>query len=85
MGGAAPRMPERKSYPYELTAEALCLEVRILAVADICDALLATDRPYKKPMPKAKAFEIMRAMASDGKIERRLVDYLEACLDENNS
>lgn len=73
-----------KGYPYGLSAEDLCLEVRILAVADICDALLATDRPYKKPMPKEKAFEIMRAMAAEGKIERRLVDYLETCLDENN-
>ncbi|MGN0670701.1 MAG: GAF and HD-GYP domain-containing protein, partial [Oscillospiraceae bacterium] len=71
-----------KGYPYGLTAEDLCLEVRILAVADICDALLATDRPYKKPMPKEKAFEIMHAMADDGKIERRLVDYLEICLGE---
>ena len=71
-----------KGYPYGLTAEDLCLEVRILAVSDICDALLATDRPYKKPMPKEKAFEIMREMADDGKIERRLVDYLEKCLDE---
>ncbi|MCI7692521.1 MAG: HD domain-containing protein, partial [Oscillospiraceae bacterium] len=73
-----------KGYPYGLTAEDLCLEVRILAVSDICDALLATDRPYKKPMPKEKAFEIMREMADDGKIERRLVDYLEKCLDEKN-
>ena len=73
-----------KGYPYGLTAEDLCLEVRILAVSDICDALLATDRPYKKPMPKEKAFAIMREMADDGKIERRLVDYLENCLDEKN-
>ena len=69
-------------YPYGLTAADLCLEVRILAVSDICDALLATDRPYKKPLPKEKAFEIMREMADNGKIERRLVDYLERCLDE---
>lgn len=73
-----------KGYPYGLCADDLCLEVRILAVADICDALLATDRPYKKPLPKEKAFEIMRVMAAEGKIERRLVDYLEICLDENN-
>ena len=71
-----------KGYPYGLTAEDLCLEVRILAVSDICDALLATDRPYKKPMPKEKAFEIMRSMAESGNIERRLVDYLEKCLEE---
>ena len=44
-----------KGYPNKLTAEDLPLESRILAVADICDALLATDRPYKKPMSKEKA------------------------------
>ena len=57
-----------KGYPYGLCADDLCLEVRILAVADICDALLATDRPYKKPIPREKAFEIMRSMAAEGKI-----------------
>lgn len=73
-----------KGYPYGLSAEDLCLEARILAVADICDALLATDRPYKKPLPKEKAFEILRSMAESGNIERRLVDYLEICLDEKS-
>lgn len=67
-------------YPHGLSAEELSLEVRIIAVADICDALLATDRPYKKPMPKDKAFAIMHEMAEKGNIERRLVDYLEECL-----
>jgi len=71
-----------KGYPHGLTAEELCLEVRILTVADICDALLATDRPYKKPLPKDKAFEILHSMADEGKIESRLVDYLESCLSE---
>ena len=71
-----------KGYPKGLAAKDLSLEVRILAVSDICDALLATDRPYKKPLPKDKAFEIMHKMADEGKIERRLVDYLEICLDE---
>ncbi|MGN0678294.1 MAG: HD domain-containing phosphohydrolase, partial [Oscillospiraceae bacterium] len=71
-----------KGYPHGLSGEDLCLEVRILTVADICDALLATDRPYKKPLPKDKAFQILHEMADDGKIEKRLVDYLEKCLSE---
>ena len=71
-----------KGYPKGLAAKDLSLEVRILAVSDICDALLATDRPYKKPLPKDKAFEIMHKMADEGRIERRLVDYLEICLDK---
>ncbi len=71
-----------KGYPHSLTADELCLEVRILTVADICDALLATDRPYKKPFPKDKAFVILHDMADKGEIEERLVNYLEKCLSE---
>ena len=70
-------------YPKGLTAEELALESRIMAVADICDALLASDRPYKKPLPKEKAFQIMHNMAEEGKLEKRLVDYMQACLEEN--
>ena len=69
-------------YPDHLTAKDLPLDARITTVADICDALLATDRPYKKPIPKEKAFEIMYDMAEKGDIERRLVDYLRDCLDK---
>ena len=68
-------------YPRHLTGDTLSTESRILAVADICDALLATDRPYKKPMPKEKAFAIMRDMAEHGKIDGKIVDYLEKCLE----
>ncbi len=67
-------------YPEHLKAEDLELESRMMAVADICDALLATDRPYKKPMPKEKAFAIMHDMAAHGKLEDRLVTYLEEAL-----
>lgn len=68
-------------YPKGLKAEELALESRIMAVADICDALLASDRPYKKPMPKEKAFQIMRNMAEEGKLEQKLVDYMQVCLE----
>ncbi len=71
-----------KGYPHGLTAGDLCLEIRILTVADICDALLATDRPYKKPLSMEQAFSILRGMADEGKIELRLVNYLESCLSE---
>lgn len=67
-------------YPKKLKAPQLSLESRILAVADICDALLATDRPYKKPMPKEKAFAILHNMAEEGRIDEKLVQYLEVCV-----
>lgn len=67
-------------YPRGLKEEEIGIEARILAVADICDALLATDRPYKKPMEKAQAFVIMEDMASKGQIDAKLVSYLKICL-----
>ncbi len=69
-----------KGYPKHITAEEIPLESRILAVADICDALLATDRPYKKPMPKEKAFFILEDMAKFGNIDGKIVGYLKNCL-----
>ncbi len=70
-----------KGYPNHLTEESLPLDARIIAVADICDALLATDRPYKKPLPKEKAFAILRDMASAGNIDAQVVEYLAECID----
>jgi len=58
----------------------LALESRILAVADICDALLATDRPYKKPLPREKAFAILYDMAEFGRIDKKIVEYLDKCI-----
>ena len=67
-------------YPRGLKKEELSTEARILAVADICDALLATDRPYKKPIPKEKAFAIMRDMAKQGKLDEKIVEDLAHCI-----
>ncbi|MGN0733104.1 MAG: HD-GYP domain-containing protein, partial [Emergencia sp.] len=74
-----------KGYPKRLAGDELCLESRILAVADICDALLASDRPYKKPMPQEKAFAIMEDMARSGSIDGKLVEYLEQCIRKDEA
>jgi HD-GYP domain-containing protein (c-di-GMP phosphodiesterase class II) len=50
-----------KGYPKGLAAADLCLESRILSVADIFDALTA-DRPYRKAMPMTEAFTLMDGM-----------------------
>ena len=67
-------------YPNHLRGEALDLETRILAIVDIFDALTSKDRPYKRPVSKEKAFDILYDMAKKGKLEARLVEYLEAAL-----
>lgn len=64
-------------YPNHISGEQLDVETRILAIADIYDALTASDRPYKPPMPKAKACAILHSMVEEGKLEERFVDWLE--------
>ena len=64
-------------YPNHISGEMLDMETRILTIADIYDALTASDRPYKPPMPKAKACAILHSMANEGKLEERLVGWLE--------
>lgn len=64
-------------YPNHISGEQLDTETRILAIADIYDALTASDRPYKPPMPKAKACAILHSMVDEGKLEGRFVDWLE--------
>ena len=69
-------------YPNHLKGEEIDIETRILTVTDIYDALTSTDRPYKKPMPRQRAFEVLRSMAKEGKVELRLVDWLDEALKE---
>ena len=69
-------------YPKHLTMEELELETQILTVADIYDALTATDRPYKKPIPQGKALDILRGMAAEGKINLQLVNWLAEALEQ---
>jgi putative nucleotidyltransferase with HDIG domain len=47
-------------YPRGLAGDALDRDTRIVAIADVFDALTA-DRPYRAAMPVAEAFAIMRA------------------------
>ena len=69
-----------KGYPKGIGGDQLGVEARILAVADICDALLATDRPSKQPLPKEKAFAIMDDMAKNGAIDETIVGYMKECI-----
>jgi HD-GYP domain-containing protein (c-di-GMP phosphodiesterase class II) len=66
-----------EGYPQGLTEEQLPLQARILAVADVFEALTAPDRPYRAPMPLAKAMEILGFMVKDGELDGRIVDLFE--------
>ena len=49
-----------EGYPARLRADEIPLEARIVAVADVFDALV-TKRPYKEPWPIDKALEHLRS------------------------
>lgn len=61
-------------YPRGLTEKDLPLQTRILAVADIFEALTAKDRPYKKPMKLSEAVKIMGFMKKDHHIDPDIYD-----------
>jgi len=48
-----------KGYPYGLAGEEIPLSARVMAVADVFDALVS-ERSYKKPFPFEKAMDIIR-------------------------
>ncbi|MGB1140016.1 MAG: HD domain-containing phosphohydrolase, partial [Halioglobus sp.] len=56
-------------YPRRLPGEALSIPERILAIADIFEALTASDRPYKKAKPLSEAIAIMHRMVLDEHID----------------
>ena len=59
-------------YPRSLPAEKLSLAARIMAIADILEALTAPDRPYKKGKTLSESLRIMRFMALDRHIDADL-------------
>lgn len=64
-------------YSRGLKGDEIPVEVRILTIIDIYDALTATDRPYKKGMPPEKAFFILGKMAEEGKLDSDLLSIFE--------
>jgi len=71
-------------YPRALTAENMPLQSRIIAVADIFEALTAKDRPYKKPMLLSQSLDIMSKMKNDNHIDPDIYNlFIENRLYEN--
>jgi len=66
-----------KGYPRGLDAGQLSLQSRILAMADIFEALTAKDRPYAKARTLSEAMHIMSIMANDRHIDPGLFDLFK--------
>jgi HD-GYP domain-containing protein (c-di-GMP phosphodiesterase class II) len=64
-----------KGYPLGLKGDEISFDARILAVADVFEALTAHDRPYKKPNSLSGAMKILYFMAKDDELDRELVKF----------
>jgi len=59
-------------YPRKLTKKELPVPARIMAIADIFEALTANDRPYHKPKKLSEAINIIADMVEEGKLDKDL-------------
>lgn len=59
-------------YPRRLDMTAIPVPSKMMAIADIYDALTASDRPYKKALPASRALDILGFEVKDGKLDQEL-------------
>lgn len=68
-----------RGYPRRLRGEEIPLEVRMMTICDMYDALTAADRPYKKAVNADRALAILETEAREGSLDAALFQvFLEA-------
>ena len=68
-----------RGYPRGLTADQMSPLARMMAIADVFEAITAADRPYKSGKPLSVALAILVTMACERHLYRELVElFLEA-------
>ena len=68
-------------YPYHLKGAGISLEVRIISVADVFQAL-AQKRPYRDSLPKDEILAILNQMVESGKLDKDIVHLVSGRVDE---
>ena len=62
-----------KGYPRAIAVELIPVQSKMMAIADIYDALTASDRPYKKAVPHTLALDILHKEAASGQLDPELL------------
>jgi len=62
-----------RGYPRSLKEIDIALPTRMMTISDIYDALTASDRPYKRAVPRDKAFDILSDEAKRGEVDGDLL------------
>lgn len=63
-----------QGYPNALDGSAIPVQTRMMTIADIYDALTATDRPYKRAVSSERALQILDLEAREGMVDPTLLD-----------
>jgi HD-GYP domain-containing protein (c-di-GMP phosphodiesterase class II) len=69
IAGAHHESMDGRGYPSGLAGTAIPVESRMLTIADIFDALTASDRPYKPAVPTARALDIIGGEVKAGRCD----------------
>jgi hypothetical protein len=56
-------------YPRRVSGDQIPIQARMMTIADIFDALTASDRPYKRALPVAKAIDIIADEVTRGQLD----------------
>jgi HD-GYP domain-containing protein (c-di-GMP phosphodiesterase class II) len=65
-----------RGYPRGVTEKEIPVQTRMMTIADIFDALTASDRPYKRAVGIDRALDIINMEARDGMLDADLVALL---------
>jgi len=65
-----------RGYPRGVTGDDIPVQTRMMTIADIFDALTASDRPYKRALPAERALDILTMEAKDGMLDDELVQIM---------
>jgi HD-GYP domain-containing protein (c-di-GMP phosphodiesterase class II) len=60
-------------YPRAIRSDEIPVQTRMMTIADIFDALTATDRPYKRAVPWERAIDILCMEAREGMLDEHLL------------
>ena len=74
IAGAHHERIDGKGYPNGLTGDQMSVQAKILAIADIFEALTSGDRPYKKAIPLSRALKIMEDIRDSGHIDPEIFE-----------
>jgi len=61
-------------YPNKLKKQEMSVQARMIAIADVFEALTASDRPYKKAMSLSQSLKILGQMKLDNHVDADLFD-----------